>query len=159
MTGRNCALTRIAGRLWAKGRSEEEILTELLNCPERDGLPETEVRSIVKSVTRNYPQGRAVDQDYLDRLASLPPLTELEERRGWRAGTLEALACKPGENGERVVYFPMWRATRDGITEGTGWRIRRSDNGFFKRTDGSEVKALTKTGSHNGIIAPEQFNM
>lgn len=50
MSGRNNALTRIAGGLRRRGATEEEILSELLDHPEREGLPDSEVRSIARSV-------------------------------------------------------------------------------------------------------------
>ena len=52
MTERNSTLTSIGGRLRAQGMDEDRIFYELLDHPERDGLPENEVKSIAHSVAQ-----------------------------------------------------------------------------------------------------------
>jgi hypothetical protein len=53
---RNIELTRRAGWLRARGAGGEEILCDLLEAPEREGLPESECRAIARSICR-YPPG------------------------------------------------------------------------------------------------------
>lgn len=57
-SGRNNELTSIAGGLARKGKSQDAILAHLLQCPERNELPEGEVRNIARSVTKMEGQSK-----------------------------------------------------------------------------------------------------
>ncbi len=170
--GRNNALTSIAGRLRVQGLDEEEILIELLRHPDRQSLPEAEVRAIAKSVAR-YPKGEpprgspAVTSGGGHQPApillpnpilpphpplrhSAPPLPGPLERlasiRGWSLDAFAALGAKA--EGERVT-LPM----RDAEGKVTGQKQRRGDNEMIGAGD-SAHKSHTIKGSRNGLFYP-----
>jgi len=158
--GRNCALASEAGRLRRQGLEEPEIFERLMESPSRQGLPESEVRTIAKSVCR-YPAGeRRPGPGEPDPLAGLSPVEELAQRRGWTLAALESIgarAAPDGKDGKREVHFPMCRASKKGAGEITGWRRRLADNGKFG--EGEEAKkALTVKGGKNGLLMPEGFD-
>ena len=158
--GRNCALVSEAGRLRKQGLEEPEIFERLMESPSRQGLPESEVRTIAKSVCR-YPAGeRRPGPGEPDPYAGLSPVEELARRRGWTVSALESIgarAAPDGKDGKREVHFPMCRASKKGAGEITGWRRRLADNGKFG--EGEEAKkALTVKGGKNGLLMPEGFD-
>lgn len=136
--GRNCALTSLAGKLRARGLDADAIERELLAAPERAGLPETECRTIARSIGAK-PAGRIVERP----AGGWPDsLHELADRRGWSVEALRQLgAVAKGDE----VHFPM----RDASGAVVGWRRRRGDCKPFS----CGKKALTIKGGKNGIMA------
>lgn len=136
---RNINLTSIGGKLRAQGLDEETIHTALLTAPERDGLPDSEVRQIARSVAK-YPPGKSttlvLTGDTLQDFAAI------------RGITLDALKAIGAVAVEDEIHIPMYL---DGKKSGT--RRRRGDNKPFR----NGAKAVSVQFSRNGLMMPIPF--
>ena len=140
---RNIELTQLAGTLRRKGMDETEILETLRNAPERDGLPESELRGIARSIGSKPPGPPNRNQNYV-HAAYADALHEWAAHRGWTVESVRALGATA--SGDGIVEIPM----RDSSGRIIGRRLRRSDDQPFLK--GS--KAITRAGSKNGLICP-----
>jgi hypothetical protein len=138
MSGRNNALTSLAGKLRARGKDESEILRELLIAPEREGLPESDCRTIARSIGSKS-AGKVIEKP---RDGWADSLHELAARRGWSVDALQSFAVADG----REVHFLM----RDAKGTVIGKRRRRGDNTPFA----NGAKAISQKGGKNGILGP-----
>lgn len=147
--GRNVRLTQLAGRLRARGADEAAILDELMTSPERDGLPEREVRAIARSIA-SKPAGEP--RPSRDELAKLDALDDLARRRGWNVAALRSLGFVGhdsldfnGKTRRRVVSIPMRDATGAIVSR----RLRRADGMTFGK---GGPKALSEKGKPLGLF-------
>lgn len=87
---RNVGLTKEAGRLRRLGRSPEEIESELLNHPGRNGLPPAEIGTIARSIGAKPPGPRLSAR----RMDGCRPCTSLPIGAGgrWRRSRPWALS-------------------------------------------------------------------
>jgi len=140
-SGRNVALTAEAGRLWCHGSivNERDLFDALLSSPVRDGLPESEVRGIAKSIAG---KPKPAPRLQASALSSMTPTEELAARRGWTTDALKAMGAT--EKG-RMVSFPMRRASG----EVAGYRQRMADGSMFSH---SGKKSNTAKGSKLALL-------
>jgi len=136
---RNVALASIAGKLRRQGHDEAGILAALLSHPERRDLPDSECRSIARSIAAK-PAGQA--------RPSLPPdLSAIERLALARGFAPSAFAALGAESSGGEVHFPM----RNERGEFIGWRRRRGDTSPFP----GGQKCLSAKGSTNGpMVGP-----
>ncbi len=142
--GRNVVLTKLAGRLRGQGLEPHEIEAQLLNAPERHGLPASEVRAIARSIgSKPAPPLRPTRAE----LDTTPPLERLACIRGWTVEALRALGCREGVGkfDDPIIHFPM----RDTTGREISTRKRKADNSTFGKTG---PKALSEKGKPTGVI-------
>lgn len=154
--GRNQDLTALAGKLRRMGYEEQAILEQLLVSPERRDLPETECRTIARSIGQK-PGG--IPREEIQQLQKLPPFQQFAQLRGWTEASLNLIGAQGHDKiffGDktyrRVVTFPLYDADKNIV----GRRIRKSDNSAFGTKDGAP-KALSVKGGKMGLIQPSYF--
>lgn len=145
-TGRNIALTSIAGSLWNSPeiQTPEQLITELLNHPERQGLPESEVIAIAKSISQRTKRQPISHQPNKQNINN--PVVFFALVRNHNPEAYLALGATKSEDQQNEILIPL----RDNTGQPIGWRRRKSDNSRYP----NGAKALTIKGGKLGIISP-----
>jgi hypothetical protein len=129
-----------------------EIYDKISIAPERNGLPDKEVKAIAKSAC-NYLAGTR--REDIEKLNELPPLDQFAQLRGWSPEAMRAIGAQGhyeinfnGIPSKNIITFQSYDSERNPV----GRRIRKANNAPF-----SKGKALSEKGQPLGLFFPPDF--